>query len=140
MSDFNQKNICVLGRQPVLGLAELGSLYEAEHVEPLENGFALLDIDPWTISFKRLGGGIKVARILTILPYTDWESISKYLKEKVPEHLKSVPEGKFTLGVSAYNLAAKPDWINKNNLAIKKLIKASGRPVRIVPNKTLELN
>lgn len=133
------KSICILGRLPALGLAELESLYGSEHTKPID-GAALLDIPAEEINFKRLGGSMKVARILTSLPYTDWPQISKYLKEIIPEHVEKLDEGKFTLGLSVYGLKVQVNDINKLALQIKKSVKASGRPVRVLQNKTLELN
>ena len=119
MAEFKLKSLCILGRQPALGLAELESLYGAEHVYPV--GFAagdhsigvqpvrgapvesalhstgqaaLLDIDAGEINFKRLGGSIKVAQVLATLPSTDWKDIKKYLLDNVPKHLTHVPPGK----------------------------------------------
>ncbi|HVX58671.1 MAG TPA: hypothetical protein VG964_02950, partial [Candidatus Saccharimonadales bacterium] len=115
------------------------SLYGADHVRPLGD-YALLDLPAEDINFKRLGGTIKTARILANLPYTDWPQISKYLKEKVPEHLRHADEGKFTLGLSVYGLNVKLNNLNKLGLELKKIIKASGRPARVVPNKALDLN
>jgi tRNA G10 N-methylase Trm11 len=137
MGEF--RSLCILGRQPALGLAELESLYGAEHVQALGE-HALLDIPAEEINFKQLGGTIKVARLLDELPNTSWNSLSKYLIEKVPPHLQTVPEGKFTLGLSVYDLKITPPEINRAMLEIKKHIKKSGRPIRIVPNKTPALN
>lgn len=128
-----------MGRQPEFGLAELESLYGAEHVRPIGNA-ALLDIPAEDINFKRLGGTIKTARVLTSLPTTAWEEVAKYLKETIPDHLEHVPEGKFTLGLSVYNLPVGIKVLTRTALEIKKLIRETGRPVRIVPNKELELN
>lgn len=139
MSDFEIKSLCILGRQPALGLAELESLYGANNVKPAGEA-AFLNIPAEDINFKRLGGTIKTARVLSTLPYTGWPRIAKYLIEKIPEHLQHVPEGKFTLGISVYGLALRVNDLNKANLQIKKVIKNSGRPVRVVPNKSLELN
>jgi tRNA G10 N-methylase Trm11 len=139
MSEFNYKSVCILGRQPELGIAELESLYGPEIIKPLESA-AVLDVDAETINFKRLGGTIKVARVLNILPNSDWSSAYKYLADKVPEHLGYMPDGKFTLGISVYGLDVRLEKLNQDILKIKKAIKNSGRSVRIVPNKTLELN
>src|SRR6202008_1478349 len=103
MSEFMGKSLCILGRQPALGLAELESLYGAAHIQPLD-GAALLDIPAEEINFKQLGGTIKVARVLAELPKTDWQYLSGYLIEKIPGHMQHQPEGKFTLGLSVYNL------------------------------------
>ncbi len=139
MSEFRAKAVCVLGRQPALGLAELESLYGAGHIRPLD-GAALLDIPAEDIDFRRLGGTVKVARILDELPAGGWRSLSAYLERKIPEHLSALPEGKFTLGLSVYGLKISADEINRAALQIKKAVKSTGRPVRVVPNKTPALN
>ncbi len=138
--EFEAKTVCILGRQPELGLAELESLYGAEHILPLK-GAALLDIDAGEINFQRLGGTIKVARLLTILPTTNWQEILAYLTDKVPVHLQYLPDGPFTLGLSTYNLDVSVNNINRGLLVLKKVIrKSTSRSVRVVPNKTPALN
>ena len=62
MKEFSAKSLCILGRQPKLGLAELESLYGQEHVKPVP-GAALLDIVVGDINFKKLGGMLKVAQL-----------------------------------------------------------------------------
>src|SRR3989344_1552325 len=136
MSGFEVKSLAILGRQPALGLAELERIFGPEHIRPNDSS-ALLDIDTSEINFQRLGGTIKVARILTPLPTISWTEIEKYLVEKVPEHLKHIPEGKFTLGLSVYGLDVQPHIINKTALLVKKVAR---RSMRIVPNKTPALN
>src|SRR3989344_5701292 len=136
MSGFEVKSLAILGRQPALGLAELERIFGPEHIRPNDSS-ALLDIDTSEINFQRLGGTIKVARILTPLPTISWTEIEKYLVEKVPEHLKHIPEGKFTLGLSVYGLDVRPHIINKTALLVKKVAR---RSMRIVPNKTPALN
>ncbi|MBI2285785.1 hypothetical protein HYU82_03105 [Candidatus Saccharibacteria bacterium] len=139
MSDFEAKSLCILGRQPKLGLAELESLYGSKHIIPLGET-ALLDIPAEEINFKRLGGTIKIARILARLPYCDWKQLTNYLQVNIPKNLKHLPKGKFTLGLSVYDLKVSVAELNRSMLQIKKVIKASGRSVRIVPNKTLPLS
>jgi len=139
MSDFDAKSLCILGRQPALGLAELECLYGAEHVQPA-HGAALLDVPAEDINFKRLGGTIKTTRILATLPTSNWRDVYNFLLEKVPAYVAPMEDGKFTLGVSVYGLKTTPNDINKLNLAIKKQIRPSGRAVRVVPNKDLALN
>ncbi|HET9850820.1 MAG TPA: hypothetical protein VFP35_04345 [Candidatus Saccharimonadales bacterium] len=139
MSEADFKTICILGRQPALGLAELERLYGAEAVRPAGSS-ALLALEPETVEFKRLGGVIKTGRVLAILPTTKWPDLLAYLRQNIPNHLKQLPAGKFTLGVSFYGLSLPTAQLNKDVLGLKKIIQASGRPARIVPNKTLELN
>lgn len=133
------KSLCILGRQPKLGLAELESLYGANNLRPLE-GAALLDIEASKIDFKRLGGCLKVAQILTTLPTTSWQDILQFLTDKIPEHMQYQPSGKFTLGLSVYGLSISLNDQNKGLMAIKRVIRSTGKSVRIVPNKTAELN
>src|SRR5947209_2732604 len=131
MSEFEPKSLLILGRQPALALAELESLYGPEHIKPLK-GAALMNIAAEEINFKRLGGTIKVARLLSILPTTGWEQSYKYLVENIPKHLKHLPEGTFTLGVSIYGLDLNISKLNADLLGLKKIIRGSGRSVRIV--------
>jgi tRNA G10 N-methylase Trm11 len=139
MSEFKPKSLCILGRQPALGLAELESLYGANRVQPL-NSAALLDIATKDINFKRLGGSIKVAQVLTVLPNTNWQSILEYLTDKIPEHMQYQPNGKFTLGLSMYGLPISLSEQTKGLMAIKRVIRSTGKSVRIVPNKSPQLN
>ena len=138
MKGMQYKTLCILGRLPALGLAELESLYGADAVQSADNA-ALLSVAAEDVDFKRLGGTIKTARVLTTLPTADWPAAFDYLKRTIPEHLQHV-EGKLTLGVSVYGLAVSPDQLNKNLLGLKKIIKKTGKPVRIVPNKASALN
>jgi tRNA G10 N-methylase Trm11 len=128
-----------LGRQPIFGVAELERLYGPEHIRPIGGG-ALLDLAAEDINFKNLGGTVKVARILAVLPDTKWPALAKYLVDKIPEHLTRLPDGKFTLGISAYGISVSPSEIGRTSLQIKKVIRQSGRPVRTVPNKASALN
>lgn len=139
MDKFEPKSICILGRQPALGLAELESLYGAGHVQPMEAA-ALLDIPAEEIDFRRLGGTIKTARILTTVDSTDWQVLANYLVERVPPYVQKMDAGKFTLGISVYGLDVAVGRIEACLLEIKKQVRRSGRPVRIVPNKTAVLN
>lgn len=139
MSEFEAKTVCILGRQPALGLAELESLYGAAHVRPL-GSHALLDIPAPDINFKNLGGTVKVAQTLTELEHDKWPALAKDLIDIIPSHVKSLPEGKFTLGLSIYGIDAPIRQVEAALLEIKKLIRQSGRPVRIVPNKSPALN
>ncbi len=130
----------ILGRQPALGLAELESLYGPEKLQPFGLGGALLDIDPSDIAFPRLGGAIKLCRVLTPLSTIDWPEIEAHLAKTIPTHLKHVPDGKLKIGLSVYGLNVPPREINATGLRLKKIIKAEGRSVRVVPNKATSLS
>jgi hypothetical protein len=133
--------IAILGRQPALGLAELERIYGADNVTPLpEVEAALLDVEVNAIDLRRMGGSIKLAKVLTVLDNTNWRQIEKYLAKSIPEHIRHVPEGKFRLGLSVYGLTVSPNDINATNLRLKKVIKNLGRSVRVIPNSTPALN
>lgn len=134
------KSVCILGRQPALGLAELESLYGATHIEPISQLAAQLDIEPKDIDFNRLGGATKLCKLLTYLPTTDLPKIVQYLSDTLPQHLHYLPSGKLHLGLSFYGYGFRPNKINAAALSIKKRLKSSERGVRIIPNKEPELN
>lgn len=134
------QSLFILGRQPTLGLAELESLYGAGKLKPVGPSAALLDIEPALVNFNRLGGSIKIAQVQTELPTTSWRDIETYLIKSIPSILKSLPDGKFKLGLSTYGLRARVSEINASGLRLKKVIKEAGRSVRIIPNKTSSLN
>jgi hypothetical protein len=134
------QSIVILGRQPALGLAELESLYGATALHPVSQQIALLDVDSADVDFKRLGGTVKLAKLLTSLNNTSFKSVVAYIVKTVPDHLQSIPEGKIRLGLNVYGLEAKVEEINRAGLEIKKAIKKAGRSVRVVPNSGLELN
>lgn len=139
MSDFTPQSLCLLGRQPQLGLAELESLYGAACVRPFGQ-HALLDIATDEINFKRLGGTIKVARVLNMDVGKTWRDVENYMLKNSPIHIARMPETKITVGISAYGIKTTPSQINATGLKVKKLIRQSGRPARIVPNKELNLS
>lgn len=135
------QSVVILGRQPALGLAELESLYGAEAVQQVGNHAALLDLPPADIAFSRLGGSVKLAKALTFLDTTDWGELSDYLIQEVPKHTCCIAEeGKLKFGISVYGLKTNIKAIERTSLSVKKAVKADGRSVRVVPNKSLELN
>lgn len=135
-----QQSVLILGRQPGLGLAELESLYGADAVQPLGMHATLLNVEPGQVNFNRLGGSTRLCKLLTHLPTTNWQEIAKYLTEQLPNHLQYIPEGKIRLGLSVIGPSPSPKNINATGLSLKKVIKAAGRSVRVVPNTASELN
>lgn len=134
------KSICILGRQPALGLAELESLFGPDKLRPVGLEAVETELAATDMPLQRLGGTQKVCKLLTYLPYSDWRQIEKHLIENVPKHLDFLPEGKLKLGLSLYGFTVSPKNINACGLALKKSIKASGRSVRIVPNTAPSLS
>ena len=135
------QSLLILGRQPALGLAELESLYGPEKVQPVgATTAALVAVDPCLLAFDRLGGSTKFCKVLTVLDTTNWKQIEKFLLQVSPGHSEHMPEGKMQLGLSLYGFKETPARIGATGLSIKKVIRKTGRPVRLVPTKTTELN
>ena len=132
--------ICVLGRQPALGLAELESRFGVADLSVVRPDIAQLEIAQDPAIFEQLGGTQKAGVVLAAIGTTDWHKISLQLKRIVSEILDELPTGKVTLGISTYGLKTNPSQINATALALKKVIKATGRPARVVPNKEVALN
>lgn len=128
------KSLFILGRQPAIGRAELESLFGAEHVQPVGDQAMASDIAPADMPFARLGGSIRLAKVLAPLDTTQWPAIARYLYEKLPQHLDYLPEGKLKLGLSVYGLPATTQQLFRTGLELKKICKQAGRSVRLVPN------
>ncbi len=134
------QSVMILGRQPAIGLAELESLYGPAVIRRVGEHVAVVDVDPCLLAFDRLGGSIKFCKLLTTLDTTDWHQIEKFLRTASPEHSKSMPEGKMQLGLSVIDLDVNLRQLQASGLTLKKVIRKTGRSVRLVPNKELELN
>lgn len=137
---MNEQSVCILGRQPELGLAELESIFGAQGVAALGGNVALVNASATSIPLSRLGGTMKVCKMLTFLPFTDWQSISGYLLDHIQNYTDEIMDGKIRLGLSSYGIEGSVKAINASGLALKRAIKQSGRSVRVVPNKAYELN
>jgi tRNA (guanine10-N2)-dimethyltransferase len=152
------QSLLVLGRQPALGLAEVESLYGADKLRAVGkpstqavNGRApgtvssiqavIVDVDPCLLAFERLGGSVKFCKILTTLETTHWRAIEKFLVQVSPDQSQTMPEGKMLLGLSTLgfdDISLKQ--LEATGLTIKKAVRKTGRSVRLVPNKSAELN
>ncbi len=130
-------SLCILGRQPAIGLAELESLYGADHVQPCGELAALVDGD---VDFDRLGGSVKVAKHLTTLDTVDPRRVLAYCRQTLPDHLGYIPEGKIKLGISLYGLSMPLRDLNTEVLKLKSVIKRAGRSARAIPNTEMALS
>lgn len=133
--------ICVLGRQPALGFAELESLYGAAAVSSLAPHIAGLTLVPAEITFGRLGGSTRLGRVLAVVPSKLWKDVEKQLSKCLLDIAANLPEGKLQLGISAYDIPVTPAKLTATGLTLKKVVRAkTGRSLRLCPNNTLELN
>lgn len=134
------QTIAILGRQPALGIAELESLYGADVLRLISSNIILIEKDPTQIDFARLGGSIKLARVLETIEATDWRKLAGLVVKATPRYAEELPEGKIRLGLNVYDIAVNVQELNRTGLQIKKAIKQAGRSVRVVPNSGPELN
>ena len=111
--------LVVLGRETKISLAELEALFSSSKVKQVAPNLAVVTAK--YVDINRLGGSIKVAKILD---------------ESPTDYLGKLPEGKITLGVSDYSTKAnqKSAW----DLALKynNMLKRHGRNVRLIPGKS----
>ncbi len=135
-----EKVLVIHGRQPGLGVAELESIYGSDKIRPAGVRASLVNIEPEQFNFARFGGMVKFCKVLLELDTVDWSEITEFLCKAIPKHAETLEEGRLTIGLSVYGLRANTKSVNNTGIMIKKAVKASGRSVRIVPNKEPALN
>ena len=135
------QSVCILGRQPVLGLAELESLY-GPLVQATAHGVAGIGLPADAIDFARLGGSTKLATILATVTSSNQKQIEKALLGIVRSPAFLLPKsGKFHLGLSSIGVDMSPAKLNALGLTLKKVIRTRhDGSVRTVPNTTPELS
>lgn len=129
---MHTKTICILGRLPAIATAELESLYGGDKIQKLSNESVLIDLDPNDIIYSRLGGTVKMCKLLHIFDNNNWSKVEAYLENSITDHINE--QKKLTLGLSAYNVRVNPKQLLKTGLKLKKLIKKQGVSFRLVPN------
>ena len=134
------ESLCILGRQSGLSLAELESLFGDDNIKPVSKEVALLNVKTKDVPFQRLGGTIKLCKVLTEIDTVNWHDITNYLAEHVPKHVCCLKPGKVKFGISTYGLKVSTKAINATGLEVKKASKSVDRSMRVVPNKDNSLN
>lgn len=135
-------NICVLGRQPAIGIAELESLYSAKSVKLIANNVALVDLQTDQINFERLGSTVKLCRVINTFETDSWQSASRQAVKQLNKNLPLLPvlKKKVTLGFSAYGFDVSAREVQKIGIIIKNKLKSAGINVRLVPNNEVQLS
>jgi SAM-dependent methyltransferase len=134
------QSLLTLGRQPLLGIAEVEALYGADKIRPVGETAVIVDIDPCLLAFERLGGTIKFCKVLTTLDTVNWKQIEQFLLKVAPGHVATMPEGKMRLGLSVQGFDISLKQLEATGLTLKKAIRKTGRSVRLIPNKEPELS
>ncbi len=135
----NYMFISILGRQSGLSLAELEVLFGAEKITKLSDQAALVDDDAPDVD--KLGGSIKIIDNVHKLTVKDWHQTSNEVTIYLKNHARNHGGGKMVFGLSVYgDQSIKPNQIQKYLITTKKAMRAEGFSVRVIPNKTIELN
>ncbi len=135
------QSICILGRQPALGLAELERLHGSDSMRVLGNNLVGLTLDASEINFRRLGGSIKLTCVIDVLHQANWQQIEKKLLQRAPIIARDFEPGKITIGVSSYDSSVQPKAIQATALKLKKIIRSkTSQSVRVVPNQEAMLS
>lgn len=129
---MHTKTICILGRLPAIATTELESLYGGDKIQKLSNESVLVDLDPNDIDYSRLGGTVKMCKLLHIFDNNNWSNIESFLENKIFDHINE--QKKLTLGLSVYNARVNAKQLLKTGLKLKKIIKKQGVSFRLVPN------
>ncbi len=135
---LDHRTLAILGRQPALGIAELESLYGPDQIAPYGSSACFVNLESADIAFDRLGGTMRLAKVLTVLPDTNWSNIEKYLLEAGPKHAETI-DGKLSFGISVFGMPIPARKIAKTALLLKKAIKSAGNSVRMVPHNDVSL-
>lgn len=131
------QTLCLLGRQPKLGLAELEAVFGPQALTVISRDTVLVK---GRVDLSRFGGIIKAAAFLTPIESIDLQKLIRFCAQALPEHIADIPEGKIKLGLSFYGFDFSPRAIGAGALELKKVIKKQGRSVRVIPNPAAALN
>ena len=129
--------ITILGRQPVLGVAELERVFGGNAVTPISELAALVDGD--NVYIEQLGGTLKAGKVIIDMPLGDWTKVS----QKIIQHYAnqwSDYDGKITLGISAYGFETDARAVQKTGIVLKQKLKSTGVSLRLIPNSEPTLN
>ena len=118
-----KKYVAVLGRQPLISVAELEAQFSGVRLMGAELAEFESEREP---EIARLGGTLKVAVPIegTLVPWL----------------LGRPTEGKITLGVSDYSRRATARTATAEALKCKRILAKRGQSVRVVPNRAATLS
>jgi len=111
------KYFFVLGTNPALSIAELNSVIDLSHADLVSADFLICDIneiEPFLL-MKKLGGTIKIGRILEELPANSHKELLDYIIKIAKGKQAKGAGGKFNFGFSSYGLGQ----FNKKDFGLK---------------------
>jgi tRNA G10 N-methylase Trm11 len=131
--------ICVFGRHPSLGVAELESVLGPEMVTPLGGSCAMVNGD-LDLSKHGLGSVVKIGEVVGSSPAS--AKLSSAALDEIVRYITERPktDHKLAFGLSVYGIKVTPQQIEKLAFDIKSALKAKGLSSHIVLGKETELN
>lgn len=131
------QKICILGRQPVLSLAELEVLFGSNSVQRYSQTSALLTAEEFDI--QSIGGTVKAGTVIFRLPKCSWDNVHKKIIQHYTDAWRTL-DHKQTIGISIYDWQLSPRAATKLLTELKQSLKRSSVSLRIIPNNDLSLN
>ncbi len=133
--------LCILGRQPEIGMAELESIYGAEGISQFGGNIAIINGDAPLRG--HIGSIIKAAQAIKTIPSSNWyDSYDEYVSA-ICECIKAEDGASgqvIPLGFSAYGFPVSMQQMLRLSFDIKGRLKFGGVNTRIIENKELALN
>ena len=126
------KYIAIAGRQSLISLAEIQSLYD-RFAKLIHDDLIIFEIPNNPEASKeaallpkidRLGGALKLGKLLDL----DFSQLPDYL-------MKTRPTGKITFGISDYSKRKNINLVAKKSMEVKHRLTKAGRSVRIINGK-----
>ncbi|MEM6997872.1 MAG: DNA methyltransferase [Patescibacteria group bacterium] len=130
----NAKYLAFLGRQPEISIAEIGSLRPG-NVLASSPEFSFLTTRP---PVERMGGVIKLARIVASSKITNGSDLEDSLAEYICEYAGAMETSKLTLGISQYGINRS---LRLNSSELKKRVKQqTEKSIRLIPSRSNQLS
>lgn len=129
--------LTILGRQPVLGIAELERVFGGKSVTPLSNLAALVETNSFDI--QKLGGILKAGLVIDEISANNWSQINQIIISRFTKEWSSF-DGKITLGISVYDIPVNPRDIQKTGIVLKQTLKKHNVSLRLIPQNEPALN
>ena len=129
--------LCILGRQPQIGLAELECVFGADALTPFSHEAALVDAEQFSV--ERFGSIIKAGVVVAEFSRVDWRTVSTKIIQHYSHEWRQ-NNGKQTLGISVYGTSVAPRDVQKLGIVLKSRLKAHGVSLRLIPNQDQALS
>ncbi len=135
------QSLLINGSNQDLSLAELASLYGEDNFEAINNLAILSKLTPEDIDFNRLGGSIKLARLISITDYLNWDQVYDKILSFMTKEIEADPLGnKLVFGISVYGLPKTSKDIMNLGFKVKKALSKIKKNIRFIPNQSNSLN